>query len=206
MSNPTDYQQDLASIRHLMERSAKFLSLSGLSGALAGLYALAASAYAYGALYEGGQLRGFETYELAATVDSLLYLAVVVLTLSVCTGLWFSYRKAKRTNMPFWSETAKRLVVNLAVPVITGGIFILMLLLQGYYALVVPVCLLFYGLALINASGHLYDEVRYLGYTEIMLGLVAAWLAPFGLFFWAFGFGVLHIIYGTVMYFRYDRS
>ena len=206
MSNPTDYQQDLASIRHLMEKSAKFLSLSGLSGAFAGLYALVGSAYAYAQLYQGGELRAFQPEQLRAVVGTLLIMALAILLLSLSTGLWFSFRKAKRNNTPFWSETAKRLVINLAVPVATGGVFILMLLANEYYVLVVAVCLLFYGLALINASNHLYEEVRYLGYIEIFLGLLAGWFTQYGLFFWAIGFGVLHIIYGTVMYFRYDRS
>jgi hypothetical protein len=43
-----------------------------------------------------------------------------------------------------------------------------------------------------------------LGITEIILGLMSSWLIGYGLLFWAVGFGVMHIFYGLMMYFRYE--
>ncbi len=113
--------------------------------------------------------------------------------------------KAKKLGVKVWDTTSKRLTINLAVPLVAGGLFILILLSNGHYGVAAPACLVFYGLALMNASQNLFDEVRYLGYLEIVLGLIAAIIPGFGLFFWAMGFGVLHIIYGAVMFKRYDQ-
>jgi len=64
--------------------------------------------------------------------------------------------------------------------------------------------LIFYGLALVDAGKFTYGEVFYLGILEIITGLVSAFFPSLGLFFWIFGFGVLHVIYGLVMYRKYE--
>lgn len=205
---PTEqYEQDLASIRSMMERSAKFISLSGLSGILAGTYALIGSATAYYLIQYPLPITAYRQASLQepSVVSTLLLIAIAVLVISLLTGFWLSFRKASKHNTSVWNETSKRLVINLAIPLVTGGIFILILLNQNHYGVVVPACLVFYGLALINASANLYEEVRYLGYSEIALGLIAAALPGYGLLLWAIGFGVLHIFYGAVMYRKYDR-
>ncbi|MGE5429024.1 MAG: hypothetical protein ACM3O8_14110, partial [Methylococcaceae bacterium] len=65
--------------------------------------------------------------------------------------------------------------------------------------------LIFYGLALVNAGKFTLSEVHYLGITEIVLGLMAAVFINWGLLFWALGFGVMHIVYGMMMYYKYER-
>lgn len=207
MDKHTDYQQDLASIRHLMERSSKFISLSGLSGVLAGIYALAGAAFAYYFIYHQDSTRTISEYQRQpGLVYYLIIVAAAVLILSIATGLILSYQKAQRVNTTFWNETSKRLMINLAIPLVAGGLFILILLYRGYFGIIAPSFLLFYGLALINASNNLYDEVRYLGYLELALGIISALLPGYGLYFWAVGFGVLHIFYGALMYRKYERA
>jgi hypothetical protein len=207
MNQKADYEKDLASIRNLMEQSSKFISLSGMSGVLAGIYALAGATYTYFFLYRGNGLRTVAYYrENPQQLVTLCAIAGAVLTLSLVTGWYLSFRKAQKAGTTVWNETSKRLVLNLAIPLFSGGIFTLLLLYRGYYGIIAPSCLVFYGLALINASNNLYEEVRYLGYTEIVLGLLAAFYPGYGLFFWGFGFGVLHIFYGALMYSRYDRK
>ncbi len=198
--------QDIEYIRHLMDRSVKFVSLSGLSGILAGVYALFGAAYAYYQLYSGAVARSVEYYNgrIPVVID-LLIAAFLVLAASLATGGWFSYRKAQKTGASLWNSTSRRLLINLAVPLAAGGVFTLVLVSQGNYQLVAAAVLLFYGLALMNASVHLFDEIRYLAYLEIVLGLVAAFFPRHGLLFWSLGFGVLHIIYGVLMYKKYDR-
>lgn len=201
------YQKDIESIRQLMERSVKFLSLSGLSGILAGVYALAGAAIAYFIVHYPNtpfEYR-YQSVNDGAIIIKLLAIAMGVLVVSLITGYKLAADKAKKLGVKIWDTTSKRLVINLSVPLITGGLFILILLANGHYGVAAPACLVFYGLALINASQNLFDEVRYLGYSEIVLGLVSALLPGFGLIFWAFGFGVLHIIYGAVMFKRYDQ-
>ena len=201
------YEQDLASIRNLMERSVKFISLSGLSGILAGTYALIGSASAYALIQYPLPLTAYrqESIQQSSIILKLLFIAVGVLAASLLTGIVLSSRKAKQLNTSIWNETSKKLVINLTIPLFTGGAFILILLMNGHYGVVAPACLLFYGLALINGSANLYEEIRYLGYSEIILGLISASLPGYGLLFWAIGFGVLHIVYGAIMYRKYDR-
>jgi hypothetical protein len=59
---------------------------------------------------------------------------------------------------------------------------------------------------LINASKYTFNDIRYLGFCEIILGLGAAVYVGYGLYFWALGFGILHIIYGAMMYYKYERK
>jgi hypothetical protein len=213
-----DIQNELASIRNLMERSSKFISLSGLSGILAGIYALIGAALAYNILYPrtpqvsripidqeiqanglfyGGSYRMLEWH--------LIFIAAVVLALSVVTGIVLSYRKAKRKSQPIWGKTSKSLLFYMAVPLITGGLLILIFIYRGHYSIIAPASLVFYGLSLVGASNFTFNDVKYLGLLEIMLGLITACLPSYGLLFWAIGFGVLHIVYGSMMYFKYDK-
>jgi predicted lysophospholipase L1 biosynthesis ABC-type transport system permease subunit len=207
MKQNQTYQKDIESIRQLMERSVKFLSLSGLSGILAGVYALTGAAVAYAIVQYPNTPFEYRDQSVKETtiILQLLSIAMVVLILSLITGYRLASAKAKKLGVKIWDATSKRLTVNLTIPLVAGGLFILILLANGHYGVAAPACLVFYGLALINASQNLFDEVRYLGYSEIILGLVSAIFPGYGLFFWAFGFGVLHIIYGAVMFKRYDR-
>ncbi|HRG11455.1 MAG TPA: hypothetical protein PLJ08_22970 [Cyclobacteriaceae bacterium] len=207
MSQNEAYQKDLESIRQLMERSVKFLSLSGLSGILAGLYALVGAGAAYFLVHFPLSPTSYRQESLQAddVILKLLGIAILVLVVSLITGYVLADRKAKKQGVQVWNATSKRLVVNLTIPLVTGALFILILLWHGHYGVAAPACLVFYGLALLNASANLFDEIRYLGYSEIVLGLICALLPGYGLFFWAAGFGVLHILYGTLMYKKYDR-
>ena len=208
MSKTEAYQKDIESIRQLMERSVKFISLSGLSGILAGIYALAGAAIAWWVIESPSSLESSSTTNGSQILSNpkiltILILTLIVLIASLSTGYFLSSRKARKAGIKLWDATAKRLTLNLAIPLVTGGLFILILLLSDHYGIIAPSFLVFYGLALINASPNLYEEVRYLGYSEILLGLVCGLLPGYGLVFWAVGFGVFHILYGAVMFRKY---
>ena len=207
MKEIQEYEKDLASIRDLMERSVKFISLSGLSGVLAGIYALAGATAAYFMVHYPASLFEYRLYSVRESdhLVNLIGLAVIVLAASLITGFALSNRKAKKEGLKLWNSAGRRLVINLAIPLVTGGVFILIMLFTGHFGLAAPACLIFYGLALIQASSNTFDEVRYLGYSEIILGLISAIWPGYGLLFWALGFGVLHIIYGAIMYNKYDK-
>ena len=206
-----ELHNELASIRNIMERSSKFISLSGLSGILAGVYALIGAGIVYKELYPQIPKLNRSTiglfYGSHISVDALyvLVVALIVFLLSIGTGVFLTIRKAKKNNQPVWGNTSRTLLLNMLVPLVTGGVLILILLDRGYYNVVAPLCLIFYGLALINASNFTFKDVRYLGLLEIVLGLTTACIPNYGLQFWAIGFGVLHIIYGSIMYLKYDR-
>jgi hypothetical protein len=206
-----DIQNELASIRNLMERSSKFISLSGLSGILAGVYALAGAGIAYFIIQSSpttvsNHISLFEAWGNSITVIlSLITIAVLVLMASIITAINLSKRQAKRKGQPFWGKTSQALLFNMITPLITGGILIILFLYQGSGEYIVPIMLIFYGLSLVSASNFTFSDVKYLGILEIILGLIAACLPGYGLLFWAIGFGVLHIIYGSMMYLKYDK-
>ena len=204
MEEKQAYQKDIESIRKMMERSVKFISLSGLSGILAGVYALFGALAAYFVIPKPLSPVTYSTISDSHITVQLLGIAVTVLVASVLTGVWMSNRKAKKAGIKFWDTTSRRLVINLAIPLVTGGLFIIILVLGDHIGVVAPSFLIFYGLALINASPNVYEEVRYLGYSEIILGLVCAVLQRYGLLCWAIGFGVFHILYGGMMYKKYE--
>lgn len=204
----TDIKDDLASIRNLMERSSKFISLSGLSGVLAGVYALIGSAAAYQFLNYGSFDHSDTNVHLivdSSIILTLIVIAVVVLVASVLTGIILSLKKSQKSGQPFWSKTSKALLFHMATPLVAGGLLMIIFILRGYYGIVGPTSLIFYGLALVGASNFTFTAVRSLGICEIVLGLISALYPGYGLYFWALGFGVLHIIYGSVMYLKYDR-
>ena len=207
MKEIQEYEKDIASIRSMMERSVKFISLSGISGVMAGIYALIGASVAHMTLYYPYSpfgLRFFYVNE-RAVVLKLFIVAVLVLVASVGTGFWLSSRKAKKLGTTIWNKTSQQLLIDLMIPLVTGGLFILILASRGYFVVIASACLIFYGLALIYAGRNTFKEIQYLGITEIALGLLSALLPGYGLIFWATGFGVMHIVYGAVMHFRYDK-
>lgn len=202
-----DYLKDLSDIRAIMERSSRFISLSGLSGILAGVFALAGAWFAYEIVYNNPS-EDLYAGNGAISSETLLLLfanAFIVLALAIGSGVFFTVRRSKKMKMKVWDATSKRLLINLLIPLVSGGLFIIIIVLKGFIGLVAPLTLIFYGLALINASKYTLGDVRYLGLSEVALGLIATLLLKWGLLFWAIGFGALHIIYGAVMYFKYER-
>ena len=186
-----------------MERSTKFISLSGLSGVMAGIYALIGAGIAYKLLY----INHVELYpDKSNAITQLFVLALIVLVLSIATCIWLTTRKAKRKGKSVWNQSSSLLIKSGGLPLLTGGCFVLLLFMQGHFGIIAPSCLVFYGLALVTASQYTYGDVKWLGLCQIGLGLLSILMPGYGLFFWAFGFGVLHILYGSVMYFKYDRE
>ena len=190
-----------------MERSAKFISLSGLSGILAGCYALIGAGFGYYTVYGASGGLDYRDYYVndETVVLKLVSIAFGILILSLITCVLLTLRKAKQKGERVWNPSSKNLLVNMAIPLLTGGILVLILLLRGYLGIIAPATLIFYGLALVAGSHYTFTDVKWLGIYEIVLGLLAACLPGFGIVFWTIGFGVLHIIYGSIMHFRYDR-
>ncbi|MCE3279045.1 MAG: hypothetical protein K0S44_1236 [Bacteroidetes bacterium] len=214
MENSKEHLQTLTDIRSMMERSSRFISLSGLSGVFAGVFALIGAFLAYARM--GSYSENYRTMmqmdrdgrvELVNEMISYLFwVAACVLIASLLVGTILTMRNSRKRGIKIWDSTAKRLLINLAIPLLTGGMFCLVLLYHGDIGLIAPATLIFYGLALINASKYTLNDIRYLGVCEIILGLVSSFYIGYGLIFWATGFGVLHIVYGSVMYFKYERN
>lgn len=210
-TNSTSPNEDLQTIREIMERSSKFLSLSGLSGIFAGICALIGASVAWFFILDSGHLGYDESVRIPgdwSTSGIRFYLAldaILILGLAVVGAVYFSQRKARNAGQRFWTNTTQRLLVNLLIPLVSGGIFTLILVFRNNWELVASVMLIFYGLSLVNAGKFTFGEIHYLGLTEIVLGILAGLFINHGLLFWTIGFGLMHIVYGTVMYYRHER-
>lgn len=199
------HQDDLDHIRSMMERSSRFISLSGVSGVIAGIIALIATGIAhYFIRRSGGDYFGDGTINFSPElINKLMITCLLALIISIFFGIFFTIKKSKKNKLKIWNALTRRLLISMFVPLIAGGIFCLALSYYGEVRLVAPSMLIFYGLALINGSKFTFSDIEYLGYCELVLGLIALFLVGYGLLFWALGFGVLHIIYGFVMQRKY---
>lgn len=208
MKEEQDYIRDIADIRSMMERSSKFLSLSGWAGIMAGIYALSGAYFAYAFLGFNPDEIVFSTIKsgsLSYSLINVILLALIILILATGTAVFFSYKKAEKTGEKLWNATSRRLLINMAVPLVAGGLLILILIANGLIGLVAPFTLLFYGLALYNAGKFTYEVVKVLGLIEIGLGLLSSYFVGYGLLFWALGFGVVHIVYGIYIHYRFEK-
>ncbi len=227
MNTQNQHLDTLQDIKQMMERSSRFISLSGLSGIAAGTCALVGALFARDVikntefnieLYDGKVVRGNDyrklfdngvlnpTIKYSALQEQLFFIAGFTLVAAFTLSFLFTYLRSKKTNTPIWGTTAKRLLINVSIPMAVGGIFLLKMLPYGTFGLIAPGCLIFYGLALVNASKYTLVEIKFLGYGQLLLGIINLWFVGKGLYFWAAGFGVLHIIYGIVMWYRYERN
>lgn len=212
MENSQQQLEALHDIRQMMKQSNRFLSLSGFSGIFAGVYALV-GAYAGHTVINKFvrnviQDGGYSSESYKEMILTCILICFFVLALSIITALYFSSRKAKKKGYKLFDHTAWRLLINMLVPLAAGGLFCMALLYHGkeMVGLISPAMLMFYGVALVNGSKYTLHDIRYLGYLEIILGLMASFYMGAGLLFWSIGFGLLHIVYGTIMWFKYERN
>jgi len=217
MNTQNEHLNTLQDIKQMMERSSRFISLSGLSGIAAGICALFGAWLARNTILGTGfrssdyeeiayhSSRGnFSVQELFD--DSLIQIAAGTFVAALIFAFLFTYLRSRKTKTPIWGTASKRLTFNFAIPMIVGGIFLLKIIEHKTYGFVAPGCLIFYGISLLHASKYTLGEIRYLGYGQILLGLINLWYVGYGLYFWAVGFGVLHIFYGAIMWWKYERN
>ncbi len=195
--------ETLQDIKSMMQRSSRFISLSGLSGIAAGCCALIGAAFAY-PIVSGRSMRG--DYYTLSELRSLFWIGAATLFAAVVFAFLFTYLKSKQNHVPIWGTTSRRMIWSLFVPLIAGGAFLVRLVDLSHFGLIAPGCLVFYGIALFSASKQTLDEIKYLGYAEIVLGIVALWNLGYGLYFWTAGFGIFHIVYGVWMWYKYERK
>ena len=201
MNQIETHLKDIAEIRDMMERSSKFLSLSGLSGITIGVIALIGDWVVY------EFIQPFRKYPGSIGGVGWIMAAIsgLVLILSLALAVLFTVRMAKRKGLPVWNKTSKYMLISLFTPLVIGGLFCLALIQNEYLELLAPVTLMIYGISLLSASKYTVKEIQFLAYCEALLGILAAFYPMWGLVFWGIGFGVLHIVYGTYIYLKYEK-
>lgn len=199
------HQEDLLHIRSMMERSSRFISLSGLSGVFAGITALIGGGFAFKLLEANGiDCLDAKNQEYSPElIQQLITIAILILLLALFFGILFTVRKSRKNNLVIWTATTRKMLLGLLVPLLAGGFFCVALIYHGMFVLVAPSTLIFYGLALINAGYYTFSDIKYLGLSEVVLGIMALFFLWGGLIFWMLGFGVLHIFYGLLLFKKY---
>jgi hypothetical protein len=209
MNQSDQHLEDIKVIKKIMEESSRFLSLSGISGIIAGLLAIAGAVVAK--LIITGTSPAEEWYSVPLTADPagsrsvfLLFADMaVVLVLSLAASVFFSSRKARESGHNAWTPVTRRMLTSLLIPLFTGGLFIIITLSRVPANVTVASTLIFYGLAVISAGKFTFGEIHWLGVLEVATGLVCLLLPEWSIFIWAVGFGVIHIFYGLFMHLRY---
>lgn len=194
-------------IRKMMEHSSRFVSLSGWSGICAGLAALVGAWLAQLQLQHHNIEPAYQRTAYPEDLrNSLLSIAIIVFVVAFIGSFLFTYAESRKKGLPIWSETSKRLLWHTFLPIGVGGLLILKMIALEQYQLIAASCLIFYGLGLVNGSKYTLGEVRFLGYGQIGVGLIDLLIPGYSLYFWALGFGVLHIVYGVFMWWKYEKN
>ncbi|MEO8664700.1 MAG: hypothetical protein ABI462_04315 [Ignavibacteria bacterium] len=210
MKNNQEHLETISEIKELIDRSSRFRSLGGASGISAGIVASAGAVIlslylktgffqrAGGVMLPDNRLR-------SSDISFIVVLALVVFFVSLALVIFLTSRNAKKRNIEFWEGPARRVFINGFLFLFTGGIFCGILIYYGIYFLIVPSMLVFYGLSLINVSKFTFNEIAQLGILEITLGIIAAFVPLYPLLMWLVGFGILHMIYGILVYVKYEK-
>jgi hypothetical protein len=210
MDEQTRSLQELYHIKKMMERSSRFTGLSSLSGISAGICGLSGAWIGFKKIncWQHGDCSfgRLDKDNIAGLQEYLLVVAIITFSAAVITSFIFTLLRSKKSGTSLCATITLRLLWNITIPLLACGFFLIRIIQLGQYELIAPCCLIFYGLALVNASKYTLSEVRFLGYGQILLGMTNLWLPGYGIFFWAAGFGILHIMYGIVIWFRYEGN
>jgi hypothetical protein len=200
-------ERSIKEIREIMERSSTFISLSGLSGVLSGLLALAGVFYLYG-IFGSLFVSGPEIDRIGneSQVSAQIYLTFSgIFILALAGALILSYTKAKSKGVKLFKGSSKRFAFNFFIPIITAAFVILAMIRNGEFWLIMPVSLIFYGMALVSSGKYARKEVSDLGTGCILSGVLSLYFVEFSILLWGIGFGVLNMLTGIAMYYRYEK-
>ncbi len=194
------YSDDLAHIRSMMERSSRFLSLSGWAGIIPGILALAGLAIAVWLIQQAKLTDGYnaDIEPGHPLVVQLGIVALMVLALSIFASWYMCMRKARLDKQSTWTPAIRNMLLHFAIPLLAGAIIVGWIYQKEQWELLSPVLLSFYGLALVLVSQFTLRSVFWMGIFEIALSIpagVTGWDLPV----LAIGFGFTHIVYGIMM-------
>jgi hypothetical protein len=209
MNQSDQHLEDIKVIRKIMEESSRFLSLSGLSGIMAGLIAIAGAVAAKVIIEKHSPVTEWYSYPFTTDPEGrkmlilLLTDMAAVLVLALAGAVFFSSRKARMSGLSAWTPVTRRMLASLIVPLLTGGLFIILTITRVPAYVTVASTMIFYGLAVISAGKFTFGEIHWLGVLEITAGLICLLLPARSVLLWAVGFGAIHIVYGLFMHLRY---
>ena len=184
-----------------MEQGKSYFSLKSLSGILIGIYGLA-TVYLIDKLTsgEGSGIEMVSQLPILFLQIGITAIAVVFIIISLFT-LWIrAKRRAKSEGKKLWNTSNKKIRLQTLITLLVLIVVIIVIANQGYYSLVTPISLFFYGLFLLNLSRFSSKGLVFLSIGEVLLGVAAYMIYDKEIFFLALGFGLLPIIYGAATF------
>ena len=181
-------EDDLRAIRHAMEGSSRFTSVSGAGEIAVGVTALVAAAIAAGRSTDAAWLAVWGVEAVVAAALSLVAAA----------------RKARRSGGTLWSLPARRFALSLAPPIVAGAALTPILYEAGRADALPGAWMLFYGAGVVTGGAFSIRIVPLMGVAFMLFGAVAlalpgpsrdAWMAA--------GFGGIHVVFGAALARRY---
>lgn len=209
----TNELEQLKEIKSMMEKSSRFISLSGWSGVAAGTAALIGAILAYPYVNMGRQETLGEVYPnkgydsvMAYLFHPLSYIAIGTFLTAMISAFIFTYIKSQKQKINIWGSMSRKVAFHFLVPFGAGTLFITYLITRSDFIYIAPLSLIIYGISLFSVYKFTIKETLYLALSIILLGLGNLVLPGYSFIFWTLGFGVSHIIYGVYMWNKYDRK
>lgn len=188
--------QRLEEIRKLMARAGEYRHLSGWAAIVNGLLVFAGCALSKW----GVQVSFYRTTDPLKL--GLVWGAVAVLGLAI--DVIFTVALARRRGEPAWSPSARQLVAGLLPGLYAGAVVTVYLAMDEAYDALPGAWMVCYGTALMGASLTAPWAVRYFGLAILLFGGVAlTLLRNYAMWSMGLGFGVLHLIFGAYVLWRY---
>jgi len=202
MMDNASAHEELKVIRSLMERPVKYSTQSGLAGILAGLIALAGM---FADMYVSSH------YEMTTVIGLCFCIWGGVLGLSLLTVAGLTRLREIRQGMPLWSAVKMRILLAI-LPSFVAGVGVTMAIIFRWFmndgpnewGLIIPIWMLFYGVACWQVGEFSVKELRWMGAIFIVAGLISAAFfqnVPYLIF--GVSFGGFHILYGVIVWLRY---
>jgi hypothetical protein len=172
--------ENLRYIRAAMERASAFTAVSGVGGAVVGVFALAAAGLA----------------AIQPTPARWLAVWMIALLVALFVNGFAIVSKARRVKQPLTGGLARRFALAMAASLAPGAILTVALWTNGNPELLPVVWLSCYGAAIVAAGTMSVAPVPIMGAVFLLLGVIAAIAPSLGDWLLGAGFGGLHIIFG----------
>lgn len=181
---PSSMMEDLQYIRRTMENSSSFTAVPGWGTVAMGATALIASVVAY-------QQHNFRNWMVVWLLDAVV---------AFCVAMWTMRRKARRAGIPMFSGPGRKFALSFFPPMLVAAILTAVLFRAGAVAAIPGMWLLLYGTSVVSGGSFSVRIVPAMGSCFLLLGAVALVTpATWALWWMVLGFGVLHIVFGTMI-------
>ncbi|MEM7417422.1 MAG: hypothetical protein AAF389_18165 [Gemmatimonadota bacterium] len=176
---------NLRYIRQAMERSGSFTHVSGIGGVGMGSLAIGAAALAWN----------------ASTTAEWLAIWLVAAGASLAVSVLAMARKSAADGVTLLTGPGRKFAWSVTPPLAAGGVLTIALVRAGAFDLLPGMWLLLYGAAIVTGGSHSVRSIPFMGAAFMAAG-VGALLTPasWGDVWMAVGFGVLHIVFGALIW------